>query len=154
MINVFILAVFLVGCVAASDEPDAPNVNLVADPVPAPSGWEVLGYTFDGDVGLPECDLHWHVGKEPPCQITIGVVRVPMLRERTGTNARSFRDRRRVEIDSRLEGTALDFAVAHEVGHILLDTSEHTPTGIMSGGAQYVSSDDRALACRTVGLGC
>lgn len=145
--------VLLVGCVASS-EPDAPNVVLVADPVPPPLGWEALGFTFDPAADLPECDLHWRADSEPPCQITIGVVRVPMLRERAGTNARTFRDQRRIEIDSRLDGVALDFAVAHEVGHVLLDTSEHTQGGIMGGSSLTVTAQDRALACRTVGLGC
>lgn len=152
MINVTILALLLVGC--TTEAPDAPNVALVADPVPAPTAWESLGYTFDPAADLPECDLHWRANTEPPCQITIGVVRVPMLRERAGTNARTFRDQRRIEIDSRLEGYALELAVAHEVGHILLDTPEHTQTGIMSGSSLVLSADDRALACRTVGLGC
>lgn len=131
-----------------------PAVVLVADPVPAPLAWEDLGFTF-GDAGLDECAYGWYRdGEDAACQITIGVVRVPMLRERTGTNARTFRDQRRIEIDSRLEGYDLDLAVAHEVGHVVLDTSEHTRTGIMSGGSVALSDDDRALACRTIGRGC
>ena len=154
MINVTFIALLLVGC-ATDPEPlgFVPPLYLVGDPVPPPLGWEPLGTTF-GDAGLDECYFDWYKIDETDCQITIGVVRVPMLRERAGTNARTFRDQRRIEIDSRLAGIDLDYAVAHEVGHILLDTSEHTPTGIMSGYATEMSADDWALACRTIGRGC
>lgn len=147
------MVVFLVGCVAAGETEPAPSVVLVRDPVPVPHEWEALGFSF-GDAGLDECTQAWYKFDELPCQITIGIVRVPMLRERSGTSARTFRDLRRVEIDSRLEGSDLEVAIAHEVGHVLLDTPEHTANGIMSGKTAVLSKDDRALACRTIGLGC
>lgn len=150
MINVTLVALLLVGC-TTSAEPDGyvPPINLVGDEVPAPHGWEPLGTTF-GDAGLEECGFTWYKFDETDCQITVGVVRVPMLRERAGTNARTFRDQRRIEIDLRLDGYALEVAVAHEVGHVLLDTAEHTPTGIMSGTTTEMSEDDWALARRTI----
>jgi hypothetical protein len=54
---------------------------------------------------------------------------------------------------------ALEFcvAVAHEVGHVVLDTPEHARPdsgGIMSGEDCRVSAADLELACRTVGIGC
>lgn len=153
MINVAIVAVLLVGCVASDEIEPAPAVVLVEDPADPPLGWEALGFTF-GDAGLTECSLVWYRDGETDCQITIGIVRVPMLRERTGTNARTFRILRLVEIDSRLDGYALEIAVAHEVGHILLDTPKHTTTGIMSGESVEVSDQDRRLACESIGLGC
>lgn len=150
MINVIAIVVLVAGCAA---EPFVPAVNLVHDPAPVPRGWEPLGFVFE-DAGLGECGITWYSHGETDCQITIGIVSVPMLRERTGTNARTFRDQRRVEIDSRLEGEPLLFAVSHEVGHVILDTSKHTPTGIMSGGATEMTEDDWRLACESIGRGC
>lgn len=152
MINVALCSLLLVGCAAQPDE-FTPSVNLVADPVPVPYGWGEIGFSF-GDSGFGECGLGWYKFDETDCQITIGVVFVPMLRERTGTNAQTHRDQRFVEVDSRLTGYALKIAVAHEVGHVLLDTSEHTRTGIMSGSSLAISDDDRELACRSIGRGC
>lgn len=153
MINVILIALFLVGCTTTDPDGYMPPINLVGDPVPVPHGWDPLGVEFT-DAGLEECGFTWYRFDEVDCQITVGIVLVPMLRERAGTNARTFRDQRRIEIDSRLEGIDLDYAIAHEVGHILLDTSEHTRTGIMSGYATEMTADDWALACRTIARGC
>lgn len=149
---------------SCTGRPAAPAVRLITDDprdVDGVSAWEPLGFDVSlEDSGLVECDLGWYVpneGTEIPesgidCQITIGVRRVPILRERAGTNARSFRDQRLIELDPRLDTFGLLYALSHESGHILLDTKLHTQGGIM-GGSTYVLTDvDRELACETIHL--
>lgn len=145
--------IFLIGtgCV---ERPAAPAVQLVTDraeDVAGVSAWEPLGFDVAlEDSDLPECDPQWYDEGELDCQITIGVRRVELLREHVGSNARSFRDQRLIEVDSRLDTFGLLYALSHESGHILLDTKTHTAGGIM-GGSTYVLTDvDRQLACETI----
>ena len=150
-----LLALALAGC--SVDRPAAPYVRLVADAtaddVASASTWMPIGFDFSLDEsGLDECAQRWYVDGVTDCQITIGIVHVPQLRERTGTNARTNRADRRVEIDSSLVGFSLAVAVAHEVGHVVLDTAEHTRGGVMGGADVVLSTDDRALACRAIGI--
>lgn len=145
----------LVGCTV--DRPVAPCVRLVADAttedVAYASTWMPVGFDFSRDEsGLDECAQRWYVDGITDCQITIGLVRVPQLRERTGTNARTSRADRRIEIDASMTGFALAVAVAHEVGHVVLDTAEHTRGGVMGGADVILSVDDKALACRAIGI--
>lgn len=58
----------------------------------------------------------------------------------------------RVTIDSRVRGFELLVVAAHEVGHVVLDTSEHTTCGVMGGQDVVLCGEDRALACRAAGL--
>lgn len=158
--KLLVLALLLVGCV---ERPEAPAVRIIGAPIDAVTAWEPLGFDVSlEDSGLVECTQHWYVpneGTEIPdsgidCQITIGVRRVDLLRERAGTNARSFRDQRLIEIDSRTydDTFGLLYALSHESGHILLDTKLHTQGGIM-GGSTYVLTDvDRKLACETINI--
>ncbi len=65
---------------------------------------------------------------------------------RYGANATVFADRvMRVSCDLSVPfPTALGYALAHELGHLLLQSDEHTPTGIMR--AVWSRSDWRTLA--------
>lgn len=113
--------------------------------------WEALDFVASfADSGHTECARHWYEDS-PTCQLTIGIVRDPTLRQREGTTALSDRDARTIRIDSSVtEFFALLIAVAHEVGHIVLDTPLHTQGGIMGGSAFTMTDVDRQLACTTV----
>lgn len=114
--------------------------------------WSELGLEIGfRDRGLPECPQHWVDVLR--CQITIGIVRVDGLREVSGTNARADRRVRRIEIDTDVTAELeLRASVAHEVGHVVLDTARHTADGVM-GGADWMLHDvDRRLACETIGI--
>lgn len=146
-----LVACLLVAC--STPRPHAPYVHLVVPNggpqlpayLEAASAWEALGFTFGfADSGRTECDVAWWSERVPACQLTIGVIRDPQLRAVYGTNAMAFL------IDAALTGYTLLIAVAHELGHVLLYTPEHTKTGIMSGGSVALDAADRALACRTI----
>lgn len=148
-----LLASLLVGCV---ERPTAPAVQLITDRAEDVAGvdaWEPLGFDVAlEDSGLPECDQQWYAHGELDCQITIGVRHVELLREHVGSNARSFRDQRLIEVDSRLDTFGLLYALSHEAGHILLDTSVHTNGGIMGGSTYVLTPVDRRLACETINI--
>lgn len=159
----------LTGC-AVEHAPVAPHVGLFvvnSDPGRTPSepraehldganAWSPLGFEFAfeyGAYGRTECGRRWYTTDfDPECQITIGVVVTPFLVERRGTDALSNREERWLAVDSRLTGEALRIAIAHEVGHIVLDSPEHTASGIMSGQTSRMSDDDRDLACESIGI--
>lgn len=165
-----LMAYAFAGCTVAP-EPVAPHVGLFvvkSDPGHTPTdgvqehldgarAWSPLGFdvTFEyGDYAREECGRNWHQNdtERLSCQITIGVVLVPFLVERRGTDALADREARAIYLDTRLVGEALRIATAHEVGHVVLDTPEHTNTGIMSGQTWRMSADDRDLACRAIGI--
>lgn len=141
--------------------PVAPAVHVVAPEGLLPeyldgaSGWAPLGFDVSGESsGLVECQRRWYASQSDTrdCQLTIGVVVEPGLIERTGSDAAASREFRTVFLDDSLAGERLLQAVAHEAGHILLDTPRHTQGGIM-GGVSYTMWDvDRELACETLGI--
>lgn len=114
--------------------------------------WAELGLEvgFAGPGPMAECPRKWR--DSPPCQITVGIVRDPNVRRDLGSNAATDRELRRIRIDASVTNKIdLLIAVAHEVGHVVLDTAEHTAGGVM-GGADFVLHDvDRALACEAIG---
>ena len=169
-----ILFAFLFAACADAPRPDVPLVRLVtvkSDPAHSPAesrpehiagalAWHELGFDVeleDGTYPLTECQRRWYASSAADareCQLTVGVILVDFLIERRGTSALSNRDERWIAIDTRLTGYELEIAVAHEVGHIVLDApnEDHTPTGIMSGRTARMSDDDRDLACRNIGI--
>jgi len=147
---------------ACAEPPSAPRVRLVvADGSPvlseyeeAPQAWSVLGFDIALDDGTTEreCPRRWYEMADVDCQITITIVRGYVL-ERYGSNAVSDLGLRGVFIDFRLtEYADLMSAMAHEVGHILLDTSRHTRGGIMGGQGwrMFAPWPDKQLACETI----
>lgn len=144
------------------DRPTAPTIEIVTWPGQPmldayEAGivvWSPLGFDTIQDSTSIECPRRWH---EKPrvtdCTIAIGIKRDPMLRDREGTNAVANRAERSVVIDSRVTNDLdLLVAVAHEIGHVVLDTSEHTDGGVMGGTSAQLESVDYELACRAVGL--
>lgn len=131
--------------------------DVLPEYLEAARAWETLG--FDVDMGaygdMRECPRRWYVSGDIDCQITLEVIREPMLRERRGTDALSDIAARGIAIDTRVaDRVELTAAMAHESGHILLDTPEHTQGGIMGGASIVVTDVDLELACRTIGRGC
>lgn len=109
---------------------------------------DYLGYTcgFD-DVDLDECDRGWRKRREI-CQLTLGLVYDPAQT----VTAQSNRDQRAAWFRGDLASAAVytqRLAIEHELGHLILDTAEHTATGIMAGASVALSADDRDLARRT-----
>lgn len=170
------LASTLTACLD-DEAPRAPSVRLFhdgaerAEYLRGARGWEPLGFEFAiGDPIVtepehPECSRKWYervqrLGSED-CQISITIVVDPLLIERTGFDAAAGRDSRVVYLDDLIleshTPAALHYltvAVAHEVGHIVLDTPLHTDGGIMGGATATMRDVDYELACSSIGLGC
>lgn len=157
------LLTLLVGC--ATTEP-APHVRIAVvdaygysaqlpEYLEGARAWEPLGFDVAfGERGEHECPRRWYDGADVDCQITIELVRKPRLVETDGPLALSDIERRGVAIDPRVtERELLLTAVAHEVGHILLDTPMHTTGGIMGGQGwrMFAPWPDLQLACMTIG---
>jgi hypothetical protein len=129
-----------------------------------PSGQQTGRVTFE--LIVPDPTLEADLDKALVGWASIGLVRVKtggqisaVLVERvaqTPKNAGGVTNRleRRIQIRADLTGFGLWVALAHEVGHAVLDTSTHTACGIMSGQDFMPCAEDKALACRRVGLGC
>ena len=157
-----LLLLAAIGCTPARPRPVSPYVHLVmldqshALPIYAGAAgraWGPLGFDVSfTSSGRVECDRHWYTQTpSPTCQITIGISRDKALRATSGTNALSSRDDRTLAIDTSVtDEMELAVAIAHEVGHILLDTAEHTLGGIMGGSTDALQAVDKALACRTI----
>lgn len=170
----------LTGCTTTREPADSPSVQLVMWPGQAEDSllldgsraWHELGFEVtwahvEGDhyvnrVREVECPQHWYtlgLGRDD-CQITIGVRTVDLqsMGFKSSTAGVADRPGRVIMLDT--EHTREDFyrvaVMAHEAGHILLDTG-HLPEGqegIMSGG--YLTWEptqaDYDLACRSIGI--
>lgn len=159
MKTITILIALFAGCGAidSTDRPAAPYVmlELVHETPPLPEYlrgagvWEPLGFDFGyTDSGLPECQPNWYQpGQVTDCQITITLVRWEHLQEQEGTTALSDRHLRTMAIDTREEGSSLQLATAHEVGHIILNTEAHTMGGVMGGASLTLTATDIEFAC-------
>ncbi len=112
------------------------------------AAWAPLGYRFTVVDRVP--DGEWHFAY------------IDAWSDLGGPCAAADRGRHHVKIDLACIERRTDWApdallqqcAAHELGHILLDTPEHTATGVMSGHSLSLSPDDLALACRATGRGC
>ena len=155
--------VALMSCAACADVdvPELPELHIVTwqdQPLldeysDGASVWRPLGFRITTAPSRPECVRDWYVQGDYDCTITIGVQRDPLLRERAGTNALSNRAERSIVIDSELTNAYdLTLAMAHEVGHIVLDTAEHTSGGVMGGASAVLTSVDYEFACRAIGV--
>lgn len=156
MIRTILAAALLVGCVDSG--PSLPEIRITAiegqeqltEYQDGALVWSALGFSV-GNSDLPECERRWYETGNAECAITILVTRDPLLRERTGTDALSNRTDRTVAIDSELTNEYnLIVAVAHEVGHIVLDTPKHTQGGVMGGASARLERVDYELACSTI----
>lgn len=139
--------------------PPAPHVRLIVEPASSPHdlyetrAWAPLGFTvsFD-DLKLEECPRFWYAMHLTNCQITVFVQRDPRLLELAHTEGLADRTHRSISIDASVTGDRLKISVAHELGHILLDTPTHTAGGIMGGSTWWMKPVDYELACSSIGI--
>lgn len=110
--------------------------------------WEALGFEVgDVDANLPTCEPHERAAR---CQLTVTLDLAPYLSQTDGLA---------IIIDSREPDPGrVRIAIAHEAGHVLLDTGDHAPGGqlaVMAGTWSEVTDVDRVFACAHVApIGC
>jgi hypothetical protein len=122
------------------------------------AAWRSLGFvtSVEKTSQLPPCPNNWAAQGLTDCVLVIGLSSLPGMM--VNHKARGWADRvtDTIAIDSIIGGSELVHVIAHEVGHILLNTSKHTTHGVMNSGGwmRNLSAKDRALACETIGRGC
>ncbi len=137
--------------------PPAPHVRIVVDGEHLGAylspAWSPLGFTvsFD-DLHIAECPRFWYALHEVNCQITVLVLRDQRLLELAHTEGMADRTGRTIRIDASVTGDRLKISMAHELGHILLDTPTHTAGGIMGGSTWWMKPVDYELACKTIAI--
>lgn len=155
------LSLLLSGCIESGGIPVTlpyvamttwPGQDYVVDYDDSCEAWSPLGFRCDR-VDVPRCDQGWSYGDDPDCLFDVGVKRQPNLVETDGTLAYSNRSGRFMVVDSDMgDAYHLRIAVAHELGHIILDTSQHTQGGIMGGSSDVMLDVDYWLACDEIGV--
>lgn len=127
------------------------------------AGWVTLGFrpSPDADTDLAPCPADWHLHRPPvvDCALVIGIKRETGMHDALGVDGLSDRASRTISVDARWTGWLLSAVVAHETGHILMNTSRHLPAGqrgvMQAAGAEWdVSDADRRLGCETIRRGC
>lgn len=159
------LVMSLFACVPSERQPtivvlfadaDAWTPDATSAAIGGAATWSQLGFGYsDHETPQPECSLSWPSTSDG-CAITVGVVRDPNLRSQYGVDGTADRAINVVTVDARHAGFNLTALVAHEIGHIILNTRHHVTDGVMSARSYRwnLTDDDRALACATVGRGC
>lgn len=153
-----VVALLVFGCRPERPRPPpAPHVRIVVDGPElgayATPAWAPLGFTVSfEDVFLPECPRFWYAMGQTNCQITVLVIRDQRLLELAHTEGMADRTHRTIRIDASVAADRLKIAMAHELGHILLDTPAHTDGGIMGGATWWMKPVDFALACKTIAI--
>lgn len=152
------LATWATGC--TTDVPEQPYVTFAPKDGPLPEYddaidiWSSLGFRAAPPEGTPPCEHNWYDIDQTECTIRVSLERGDL--SYFGIWGFTIREEGLVMIHSKLVGDELTFAVAHELGHVLLDSGEHLmgdERGIMSGVTTLrLSDDDRALACRVRGF--
>jgi len=121
--------------------------------VEAARAWDPLGFGAQlEDPELPSCERRWYDAQQYDCQISIFVVVDPEMISRGGPRAMADRAHRAIWIDASVSEHDARYALAHEVGHIVLDTKLHVAHGVMGGQTHWLTADDRALACESIGV--
>jgi len=164
-----LILIVLLGCVHKPQGPTAilrfvdPTVWTAKDRHGVEAGalvWQDVGFKtqLEGTTSLPRCPNNWY--QQSPqvtqCMIEIGVIRERGLMLNYQDMGQADRDRDTIRVDSSLINFDLIHVIAHEVGHIILNTPKHTTKGVMlSGGWEWaLSVEDKALACETVKRSC
>jgi hypothetical protein len=127
----------------------------IADGIEA---WRDLGFEplVEQESKLPRCPNLWAASGRVDCVIVIGLRREPDMMTRYQARGMADRVTDTVLVDVTLYGKELAHVIAHETGHILLNTARHVGYGVMDsvGWLRRLSAQDRQLACETVKRGC
>lgn len=141
MIRIALIAIVFAACTETGPVVtyalDIPDPELSAEADRALVGWETIGLVRDD---------------ASPDIAAIRVQRVPD--DSMDVDARTWREFRLIEIRESVAGLRLYVAIAHEIGHGVLDTGRHTNCGIMGSSDWFPCDEDIALACERVGVGC
>lgn len=125
------------------------------------NAWVRLGYieTQTDDPSLPECPPFWYRTKTTNCKLTVVLQKIVNLSgEFNGTvDGMADQGSRSIFIDSKWNGWAMVAIMAHEFGHILLDTPKHLVKGqigimVPAGDSWIPTQADYDLACSTIGI--
>lgn len=157
-INGLALCLSLLFVTACADE-TAPGVVVVTTDAPAHvlddaiTAWSALGF-HEGSDSDAECAADWFVTGDVDCSIFISVEMDDTLIEEYRVGGLADVEGRRIWLYPAAEN--LHALVAHEFGHVLLNTSEHIAgrPAVMNGGPGLLHATvaDYQLACRTIGL--
>jgi hypothetical protein len=128
--------------------------ELAAADVDGARAWEAIGFSIvTAASDLPRCERRWYELGDVACELPITIERSPLVLPMVGTQAFADRGERRIYIDSSVtDYYELLVIAAHEVGHLVLDTAEHTRGGVMGGAAWSLEDVDYALACSSIGV--
>jgi hypothetical protein len=127
---------------------------LLSSDVEGARAWEAIGFEVVTEAsGLPRCERRWYDADDRACELPITIERSALVLPMLGTQAFANRGTRHVLIDTSVtDELALLVIAAHEVGHIVLDTEQHTEGGVMGGAASTLQHVDYALACSAIGV--
>jgi Zn-dependent protease with chaperone function len=131
------------------------DIRSVAEGLAA---WRQLGFIteVEQETALPACPNDWAARGLIHCALVLGLRKEPCLMSE-GMRGASDRVTDTITVDANIHGKELAHVIAHEAGHILLNTSKHVRSyGVMlSGGSMSdLSAQDRALACGAIHRGC
>lgn len=124
------------------------------------SVWAQIDFRYALDASpLPACPRDWYQRKVTACAIHVGLRWQPGLQADYSASGMTDRGTREILLDPQWHGWALTSIVAHELGHVLLDTARHLAAGLRGVMQAHTSTwepsaADRALACETIGRGC
>lgn len=122
------------------------------------SAWRDLGFEtlVEAASDLPRCPDDWFRVGRVDCVLVIDVRREAGLMTRYRARGQADRVTDTVFVDELLAGEELAHVLAHEVGHVILNTPKHTTYGVMDSGGwlRRLTAKDRALACEAIKRGC
>lgn len=162
----FVLAFAVLANGCAVDEPRAHvRVEVAAGAeqlgayVDGANAWSQLGYLASFEpTGMPACADVRDALAGDACEVVVYVARGRVIENygAAGVTARDNEGRRVSLLDVRYSGLDLVALAAHELGHSLLDTSEHVadPAAVMFHASWNWTPqpDDYALACSSIGV--
>jgi hypothetical protein len=155
----------LAGCALANSGPTVAVTPFGAEPwseddvsmvMEGARAWEDLGFLYVLDPeelsDIPVCPFDWSFKGLTECRIRVGVQRVPNDQLPPGAAAYADRSADIATFGADFHGRYLVHLGAHELGHILLNTSQHLGPhvpGIMQSGSDLTvpTVGDWSLAC-------
>lgn len=118
--------------------------------------WEQIGFDVvtDDPGQQPVCAQRWYDYEWDGCEIRVRIKAASQLDD--GAVGRALRGLGEIWILDTTQRPGL--VLAHELGHIVLNTGEHVDEGLMSATTVSITfeltDEDLALACKAAGIGC